>query len=215
MTKRRRHSFLLIEALTASALTILTMLACISLFFFLWKASLRQQSDLEKDSLRWRRISSLRWTLSRIRRDHPEDPFIVESTNGTPSRLIFVFDHGVHVNPQLANLDLAQLYVDPDKGLVLVTRSHPKRTEIGQEEEVASVIWPGVKNIQWRFALRPQDKADKAGVEQYLQDNWISTWRPDWTGLPAVIQATIEDEQNEQTVVTAVVLQDIGAIMLK
>jgi hypothetical protein len=191
------------------------MLACISLFFFLWKASLLQQKDLEREALRWRRISSLRWTLSRIKRTHKEDPFILEGNDGKATRLIFVFDHGVHVNPKLANNDVAQLYVDNQKGLVLVTRSHPKRAGIEQEDEVASIIWPGVKSIQWRFALRPKDKEDKAGIEQYAQDNWTIAWRPEWPGLPAVIQAIIEDEDNNTTVVTAVILQDIDAITLK
>ena len=215
MTRRRRRSFLLIEALTASTIALLTMTACISIFFFLWRASARQQKTLEEEGLRWRRASSLRWTLSRIKRPYQEDPCVLETGDGSTSRLIFVFDHGVHVNPKLSNLDLAQLYVDPQQGLVMVTRSHPTRASVGQEEEVASLIWPGVKNVRWRFALRPQDRADKIGAEQYAQDDWITTWRQDWPGLPAVVQAIVEDEHHVETIVTAVVVQDLGAIPLK
>jgi hypothetical protein len=215
MTRRRRRSFVLIETLTASALTVLTMLACISLFFFLWQASLRQQKDLEREGLRWRRISSLRWTLSRVKRPHKEDPFVLEGSDGKESRLVFIFDHGVHINPKLANNDLAQLYLDKQRGLVLVTRSHPKRACIGHEDEVAAVIWPGVKSLQWRFAVRPKDRESMVGAEQYIQDNWMTTWRSDWPGLPAIIQAIVEEEDNVTTVITAVVLQDIGPITLK
>jgi hypothetical protein len=215
MKIRFRRSFILFETLTASVLALLTIAACTSLFFFLWKTSIRQQKEMEKEGLRWRRISTLRWTLSRIKRTNKEDPFVLDGSDGKNARLIFVFDHGVHINPKLANSDLAQLYLDNKQGLVLVTRSHPKRACIGQDEEVASVIWPGVRSIQWRFAFRPKDKADKVGAEQYMQDNWSTAWRPDWKGLPAVIQVIIEDEDNVKSVVTAVVLQDIGAIALK
>lgn len=213
--KRQKKSFLLIEAVTASILALIAMLACISIFFFLWKASSHQQSALEKESLHWRRVSTLRWTLSRIKRSAKDDPFTLQENDGIRSRLIFVFDHGAHVNPKLSNDDLAQLYVDPEKGLILVTRSHPKRFCIGQEEEVASLIWPGVKNIEWRFAIRPKDKTNLVGVDQYLKDNWVTTWRAEWPGLPAVIQAIITEEDNRQTIVTAIALKDLGAILLK
>ena len=213
MTKKRRRSFLLIETLTASVLVLLTVLACFSFFFFVWKASIRQQADLEKESLRWRRISSLRWTLSRIHRDHKEDPFVIDTSEGKNQRLIFVFDHGVHINPRLANNDLAQLYIDPHKGLILVTRSHPKRAEIGQEEEVASIIWPGATEIKWRFALSPKDKEEKVGAD-FSDDHWTTTWRADWQGLPTAIQAIITDEDGTLSVVTAVILQDIGEIRI-
>jgi hypothetical protein len=215
MTKKRRRSFLLIETITASALVLLTVLACFSFFFFVWKASLRQQADLEKESLRWRRISSLQWTLSRIKRDHKnEDPFVIDGNEGRNPRLVFVFDHGVHINPKLANNDLAQLYIDHQKGLVLVTRSHPKRAGVGQEEEVASIIWPGATEIKWRFALRPRDKEEKVGAD-LSEDHWTTTWRADWTGLPAAIQAIVTDEEGAVSVVTAVILQDLGEITLK
>jgi hypothetical protein len=212
--KKQKKRFLLLEGLTASMLSVLAMMACISLFFLLWRSSTHQQNELEQEGLRWRRVSSLRWTLSRIKRPNKEDPFVVDDAL-SGSRLIFVFDHGVHVNPKLANWDLAQLYIDPQKGLVLVTRSHPKRSCIGQEEEEASVIWPRAKTIQWRFAIRPKDRNDKPGIEQYEQNKWVSTWRPDWPGLPAVIQAIVTDEKDVEHVITAIVLQDIGEIALK
>ncbi len=212
---KQRRSFLLIESLTAASLSVLVMLACISLFFFLWRMSSRQQRDLERESQRWRRVSSLRWMLSRIQRANPTDPFFLEGNDGASPRLIFVFDHGVHLNPKLANVDLAQLYVDPREGLVLVTRSHPSRACVGQEEERASVLWPGVKSIRWKFALRPQDKDDTIGAEQDVEDNWLTAWRQEWSGLPAVIQAVIEEEDAVETVVTAIVAKDIGAIKVR
>ena len=210
----RRRSFILMETLIASSLAILVMLSCLTLFVALRRTSAFQQAALEKEGLRWRRASTLRWILSRIQRAET-DPFVLEDKDGPGQRLLFVFDHGPHIEPQLANEDLAQLYLDPHKGLVLVTRSHQKRGMIGQDKEETSVIWPGAKRISWRFALKPKDKNDKPGVENCLKDGWAAEWRSDWTGLPAVVQATIEDENNSQHVITAIVVRDIGEIKLK
>jgi hypothetical protein len=210
----RRRSFILAETMIASSLAILVMLACVSLFIIVRTTSSRQQAALEKEGLRWRRTSSLRWILSRIQRDK-KDPFVLEDKDGSAQRLIFVFDHEVHIDPQLANEDLAQLYVDPQKGLVLVTRSHQKRGGAGQDREETSVLWPGARRVSWRFALKPKGKIDRTSLESYLKDGWADEWKSDWTDLPAVIQATIDDEDGVQNEVTAIVSQDIGVIMLK
>ena len=210
----RRHSFALMETLIASSLAILVMLSCLSIFVVLRRTSAFQQAALEKEGLRWRKASTLRWILSRIQRADA-DPFVLEDRDGPGQRLLFVFDHGPHIDPQLSNEDLAQLYIDPHKGLVLVTRPHQKRLLIGQDKEETSVIWPGAKKISWRFALKPKDKAEKPGIENSLKDGWAIEWRSDWTGLPAVVQATIEDEDNNQNVITAIVVRDIGEIKLK
>jgi hypothetical protein len=212
--RKQRRSFFLLETLVASSLTLIVVIGCLSVFVLMWRASIRQQDHLKQESLRWRRVSTLRWTLSRIRRECKEDPFVLEGT-GPLARLVFVFDHGVHIDPKLANNDLGQLYIDEKKGLVLVTRSHPKRGVIGQEEEQASVIWPNAKSISWRFAMCQKDIANKPGAEESLQDQWAPLWRPDWPGLPAVIQASIRDEDDVETVVTAILVQDIGVITLK
>ena len=202
------------ETLIASSLAILVMLSCLSLFVVLRRTSALQQAALEKEGLRWRRASTLRWILSRIQRVET-DPFVLEDRDGPGQRLLFVFDHGPHIDPQLSNEDLAQLYIDPQKGLVLVTRSHQKRGPIGQDKEETSVIWPGAKKISWRFALKTKDKVDKPGVENYLKDGWATEWRSDWTGLPAVVQAIIDDGTNNENIVTAIVVRDIGEIKLK
>ena len=212
----RRRSFVLAETLIASTLAIMVMVACLSLFVILRKASVCQQAALEKEGTRWRRASSLRWILSRIHRDdRDKDPFVLENRDGTDQRLLFVFDHGVHIDPQLANEDLAQLYLDPHKGLVLVTRSHKKRGKAGQDREETSVIWPGARRIIWRFAPRPADKANRAGIENVLKDGWTMEWRAEWAGLPAVIQAVVVDEEGAENEVTAIVSPDIGVITLK
>jgi hypothetical protein len=210
----RRHSFALAETLIASSLAILVMLTCLSVFVIVRKTSFYQQTALERDGLRWRRTSSLRWILGRILRSG-QDPFVLEDKGGTNQRLLFVFDQGVHIDPQLANEDLSQLYVDPQKGLVLVTRSHQKRGGAGQDREETSVIWPRARRVTWRFALKPKDKTDRAGLESCLKDGWADEWKSDWTGLPAVVQAVVEDEDGVQNEVTAIVSYDIGAITLK
>ena len=212
----RRRSFALAETLIASTLAILVMLTCLSLLVVLRKASIYQQAVLEREGTRWRRTSSLRWILSRIHRDERDkDPFVLEDRDGKDQRLLFVFDHGVHVDPQLSNEDLAQLYLDPHKGLVLVTRSHKKRGKAGQDREETSVVWPGAKKITWRFALKPGEKANRAGIESTLKDGWAMEWRAEWAGLPAVIQAVVVDEEGSENEVTALVSPDIGAITLK
>jgi hypothetical protein len=210
----RRRSFALMETLIALSLAVLVMVACLSLFVALRKTSAYQQAALERDGLRWRRSSTLRWILSHVQREK-QDPFVLEDTGGPDQRLLFVFDHGTHIDPQLANEDLAQLYLDPQRGLVLVTRSHQKRRMMGQEKEETSVVWPGAKKITWRFALKPKDKKDKPGVEDCLKDGWATEWRSDWGDLPAIVQATIEDEDSDQNVVTAIVVHDIEGIKLK
>lgn len=210
----RRHSFILMETLIASSLVVLVMVSCLSLFFVFRKSTIRQSAALEQEGLRWRRASALRWILSRIQREG-NDPFVLEDRDGPGQRLLFVFDHGPHIDPQLANEDLAQLYIDPYKGLVLVTRSHQKRAGIGQEREETSVIWPGARKVTWRFALKPKDKTEKTGAENCLEKGWSTEWRADWAGLPAVAKAIIEDENNIQHEVTAIVSRDIGVIKLK
>ena len=77
------------------------------------------------------------------------------------------------------------------------------------------MIWPEARMITWRFALCAKDKTDKTGIEECQQDEWVTAWRPEWAGLPAVIQAVVRDDSGSETVVTAVVVQDIGAIILK
>jgi hypothetical protein len=210
----RRRSFTLIETLIASSLVVLVMVSCLSLFFVFRKTSIRQSATLEQEGLRWRRASTLRWILSRIQRQE-KDPFVLEDRDGPGQRLLFVFDHGTHIDPQLANEDLAQLYIDPHKGLVLVTRSHQKRVGIGQEREETSVIWPGAQRITWLFALKAKDKSEKPGAENTLKDGWSTEWRSDWAGLPAVVKATIVDDKGIEHVVTAIVGRDLGVIKLK
>ena len=212
----RRRSFALAETLIASTLAIMVMLVCMSLFVILRKTSVYQQAALEKEGTRWRRASSLRWILSRIYRDdRDKDPFVLEDKDGADQRLLFVFDHGVHIDPQLANEDLAQLYLDPHRGLVLTTRSHKKRGKAGQDREETSVLWPGAKKITWRFALKPADKANRVGIENVLKDGWTVEWRAEWAGLPAVIQAVVVDEEGAENEITAIVSPDIGVIRLK
>jgi len=210
----RRRSFVLAETLIASSLAILVMATCLTLFVLVRKTSAYQQAALEKEGLLWRRSSSLRWVLSRILREDAKDPFVLEDGDGPAQRLLFVFDHGVHIDPQLANEDLAQLYIDPQRGLVLVTRSHQKRGGAGQNREETSVIWPGAKGITWRFALKPKDKTNRSGAENYSNEGWVMEWRADWPGLPVVIQAAVEDGDGVHEV-TALVSRDIGAIPLQ
>ena len=212
--KTKRHPFVLTEALVASTLAILVVVACLSIFVLLWNSSTRQQAQLTADTMHWRKVTALRWTLSRIRRVPNEDPFFVEGT-GQEARLVFVFDHGLHVNPKLANYDLGQLYIDKEQGLVLVTKSHPKRGAIGQEEEVATVIWPNAREIFWRFAVNPTTVSENVGMTESLDQGWTSTWKNEWTKLPAVIEATIVDDSPEPEVVTAIVARDIGPLTLK
>lgn len=209
----RRHSFLLMETLMASSLVVLVIGACLAIFVVLQKTSWSHAAALEKEGLQWRRTSTLRSILSRIQREE-KDPFVLEDPDGAKQRLIFVFDHGVHIDRAMSNEDLAQLYVDPEKGLVLVTRSHPKRGVIGQEKEEASVLWPGAKRITWRFVLRKKGKDDKVGSNPGEKDAWNSSWPIEWPGLPVIIQATVQDQDGE-TIVTAIVSKDIGAITAK
>lgn len=201
----KRHSFLFAEMVVALLVASLVLTTCVGLFVHLWRTSTYLEQRVAREGERWRRTAYLRWLLSRIQRTSAKDPFVLEDSG----RLIFTFDHGLHINPKLANQDVAQLYVDPSLGLVLVTRSHPRWASIREEKEVASVVWPGAVRVEWSFAL-PSEEAGSLGnsAEGVRQKGgWFTAWKATWPHLPAAIQLKVYEASCAEPVILTALLE--------
>lgn len=208
----KRHPIILVETIIAAVIACLTMAICCGALLYVIKQSKYEEHKLLKEGMTWQRISHLRTILSNIQQKKGCDPFFLEAT---PSghRLIFTLDNGDHVDPQLAHEVLAMMYVDPSQGLVLVTRAHPNRESMKQQNEQISIIWPDVERVHWKFALKPQDKENKPGID--TSATWQTQWPKEWGGYPAAIQITIEEKNNSKPyVITGIVFHNLDEIAL-
>ncbi len=209
----KRNSFILFEVLIAGVLTVILIAICCGAMRIFQKTIHNTEKKIEERQLSQRQVAALRHVLGQITRGK-EDPFQLDPAAGNiAERLLFVFDNGYHANAQRNGVVLAVLYVNKDHELVLVTRAHPTRKQLKQTEEYATVLWRNVESISWRFALSPNDPDEKTGK---VDKDWQTIWPDSWKGLPAVIQAIVQEKGRESpTKITSVILSELGTIQAK
>ena len=131
-------------------------------------------------------------------------PFVTEGTPDGSMRLLFRLNHGIDSSPNDSSDMIAMLYVDREKGLMLVHKPVKQKKELGFEEEKAYPLWPSAKKVRWSF-FSPNE----------LQEvpEWKDSWSKEEKSPPLAIKAVISEESRDNTLidteVTAVVLSQV------
>lgn len=135
----------------------------------------------------------------------PKHLFVVEEGPGGSKCIIFHLNHGIDSSPNDSSDMIAMLYLDKEKGLMLVHRPPKIRKDLGFEEEKAYPIWPGAQAVKWSFFGKPelvQDPSQPKG-------EWKEAWPKEESGLPLAIKAEIREEGGDKIEVTGIVLSQL------
>jgi hypothetical protein len=203
-----KRSFLLLEVLTSSFIAGIVIAACVTLLMLFITRKGKEETDLFSSQKRWQSASYLRWVIMNIKQKK-EPLFVVEDGPGGSQRIIFHMNHGIDPSPNDSSDMLAMLYLDREKGLMLVHKPLKQRKEMGLEEEKAYSIWPNAQEVKWKFFTK--NELVQEGSQQKAE--WKETWPKDEKKLPLAIKASIvEKSERKETVqveVTGIVLSQL------
>lgn len=207
--KIRKRSFLLLELLTSSFIAGIIIAACISLLLLFITVRSKEGADLIAAQKRWQYTSYLRWVLMNIEKKK-NLLFVVEDGPGGSQQLIFHLNHGFDSCPNDSSDMLAMLYVDREKGLMLVHRPLKSRKDLGLEEEKAYAIWPGAQSVKWSFFCKNEASQDSSQPRA----EWKDFWPKEEKTLPLAIKAVIEEKSSSgntpKIAVTSLVLSQMN-----
>ena len=203
-----RRGFLLVEILTSSFVAGIIIAACLTLLGLFVSIKGREEARLVTTQRRLQEACYLRWVMMNIIGGH-KPLFAVEDGPKGSKLIIFRLNHGIDSSPNDSSDMLAMLYVDTEKGLMLVHRPLKSRKDIGFEEEKAYSIWPEAKEVRWSFFSRNelvQDSPQKAS-------EWKDTWAKEEKDPPLAIKAFVieksEGKNAIETEVTGIVLSQL------
>lgn len=203
-----RRGFLLVEILTSSFIAGIIIAACLTLLGLFIATKGKEESRFTLVQKRLQEASYLRWVIMNINGGY-KPLFVVEDGPEESKRLIFYLNHGIDPSPNDSSDMLAMLYVDREKGLMLVHRPLKRRKELGFEEEKAFSIWPEAKKVRWSFFSR-NDLVQESSEEI---NEWKESWPKEEKKPPLAIKACITEQPEGknaiETEVTGIVLSQL------
>jgi type II secretory pathway pseudopilin PulG len=210
----KKRSMTLIELVISMGLIILLLTTLTYFYGQVGKLSIQaeaaQKGNFELRYLEGRLQKTLPNALGET--DVSESPFTFFTSNdlggllaeNTPS-LVFIFQNGVSLNPQLANHVLARLYLDKQKRLCLAKWPSPDRWDQTKSLKAhQEILMENVESLSFSFYVVPErnrtiiEKTAKksarpeALVEPENKGEWIHEWKKEYAHLPAMMKVLIK-----------------------
>lgn len=191
----KKQTFSLIEVLVC-----LGLLSLLLSTLFSWYYTLSQQKA---------EFNTLKAPLMEERYAHQRLQQILPTVNtpffSTEDGLVFIFDRGLCVIPELSGKVLGRLYHDPlTHRLCLGIWPYPTHHEVLQEPSQTLILLDGVIGCSFEFYYPPDPFRNKVnpspiGTSTPLE-GWQNQWKKSYNRLPALVKITITREHTFQYV---------------
>lgn len=203
-----RRGFLLVEILCSSFIAGIIIAACLTLLTLFVSTKRREEVRLLSSQERLQKACYLRRVIMSIK-GGKNSFFVVEDGPEGSKRLIFLMNHGIDSSPNDSSDMIAMLYVDREKGLMLVHRPPKSRKEFGFEEEKAYSVWPGAKEVRWRFFSRNELVQDSPQDSNEWKDSWPKEEKNPPLAIKAVVIENADSNEASGIEITGIVLSQL------
>lgn len=119
--------------------------------------------------------------------------------------LVFLFQNGVLLNPDLANEALGRLYLDKQKRLSLATWPSPERWEslTANPPMHKEILLENVESLRFKFYVAPdrdrsiiksnaKQSSNTDVMEPERKGEWVDEWKREYGHLPAMMKVFIK-----------------------
>lgn len=190
----KKRSISLIEIVIS-----LGLLSILLTTLFFWYGTLNKQKE-EFNTLKWPLMEE-RYAHQRLHSilSKAETPFFTTSQEGD---LVFIFDRGPAVNPQLSGQVLARLYYDAaHQTLCLGIWPYPKDNDPITTPCKTTILLDRVSKCTFQFYSPPDPFKKTVDPEEVgrsrPKEGWNGGWKTEYNSLPAFIKIHIKRNQSK------------------